>query len=218
MDTTQARATVAGAAVASLTMTATPPRFCVRIEHGAASPKELVTGADRVVLGRSPEADLVIDDARVAPLHCEIARDQDGFVLRDLGSGGGTWLSGVRVREVVLPSEAYFELGGARVSFGRVKEGEAVALHADDRAGELVGESAPTPRDPVAIDVPFKSAKAKIVSAFELEYLTAILARHNGNITASANAAQLDRVHFLRLLDRYGLRKTKLTSRPPKNA
>jgi DNA-binding NtrC family response regulator len=73
-----------------------------------------------------------------------------------------------------------------------------------------------TPREPVAIDVPFKSAKAKIVSAFELAYLTAILARNHGNITASANAAELDRVHFLRLLDRYGLRKTKVSSRPPK--
>ena len=31
---------------------------------------------------------------------------------------------------------------------------------------------------------------------------------HGGNITAAASAAGVDRVHFLRLLDRYGLRKT----------
>jgi DNA-binding NtrC family response regulator len=433
----------------SANMTAHLPRFCVRIEHGEAPRKELVTSEDRVVIGRSPEADLVIEDKDVSPLHCEIARDHDGFVLRDLGSEKGTWLSGVRVREVVLPSEAYIELGASGVSFGAVGEGEEVPLHAEDHFGELIGESAvmravfsrlakvaardttvllegesgtgkelaaraihgassrrkgpfvvmdcgsiprtlleaelfghergaytganqarigafvratggtifldeigeldielqprllgvlerrevkpigaaqpvpvdvrivaatnqdlgrrategafredlyyrlavarvrlpalrehrtdipnlvrhfvrhhsvrdsteyllddelvrrwmqrpwpgnirqlrnvveqvvafgieevpvpATPREPVAIDVPFKSAKAKIVSGFELEYLTAILARHNGNITASANAAQLDRVHFLRLLDRYGLRKTKVTSRPPKS-
>jgi transcriptional regulator of acetoin/glycerol metabolism len=37
-----------------------------------------------------------------------------------------------------------------------------------------------------------------------------VLAQHKGNITAAANAAELDRVHFLRLLDRYGLRKPRL--------
>jgi pSer/pThr/pTyr-binding forkhead associated (FHA) protein len=173
-------------------MTAQLQRFCLRIERGAVPCKELVTDADRVVIGSSPQADLVIEDEDVSSLHCEVARDKDGFVLRDLGSEKGTWLSGARVREVVLPPQARFELGVA-IAFGPE-----------------------TPHAPTTIDVPFKPAKAKVVSAFELEYLTAILARHNGNITASAHAAELDRVHFLRLLDRYGLRKTKTSSRPPK--
>lgn len=213
-------------------MTAHLPRFCVRIEHGDAPRKEIVSGEDRVVIGRSPQADLVIDSADVSPLHCEISRDEDGFVLRDLGSENGTWLSGVRVREVVLPSEAYFELGRSGVSFGRMDDAEQAPPGEKDHFGGLGTEGDPrseppvsshfgpatvAPGEPVSIDVPFKSAKAKIVAAFEREYLTAILARSNGNITAAANAAQLDRVHFLRLLDRYGLRKTKLASRLPKN-
>jgi pSer/pThr/pTyr-binding forkhead associated (FHA) protein len=207
MDARTRRGPAARAVVPLPNMTAHLPRFCVRIEHGDAPRKELITGEDRVVIGRSPEADLVVEDEGVSLLHCEIARDQEGFVLRDLGSEKGTWLSGVRVREVVLPSEAYIELGASGLSFGAVGEGDEVPRSTRDT----------TPRQPVSIDVPFKSAKAKIVSGFELEYLTAILAAHNGNITASANAAQLDRVHFLRLLDRYGLRKTKVTSRPPKS-
>ena len=52
----------------------------------------------------------------------------------------------------------------------------------------------------------FKEEKARVVAAFEERYLTALLARHNNNITASAVAAGLDRVHLLRLLDKHNLR------------
>jgi DNA-binding NtrC family response regulator len=65
------------------------------------------------------------------------------------------------------------------------------------------------PERPAAVDVPFKIAKARLVESFERDYLVSVLAQHKGNITAAANAAELDRVHFLRLLDRYGLRKPR---------
>jgi DNA-binding NtrC family response regulator len=60
-----------------------------------------------------------------------------------------------------------------------------------------------------AVALPFKVAKARVLERFEREYLTAVLERHGGNITAAALAAEVDRVHFLRLLDRYGMRKTR---------
>ena len=63
------------------------------------------------------------------------------------------------------------------------------------------------PRE-VPLDIPFKAAKARLVEGFERDYLVSVLGRHGGNITAAATAAGLDRVHFLRLLDRYGLRKS----------
>jgi DNA-binding NtrC family response regulator len=63
------------------------------------------------------------------------------------------------------------------------------------------------PRD-VPLDIPFKTAKARLVESFERDYLVSVLGRHGGNITAAAATAGLDRVHFLRLLDRYGLRKS----------
>jgi len=55
----------------------------------------------------------------------------------------------------------------------------------------------------------FHAAKATIVATFEREFLTQVLARHDGNITAAATTAGVDRVHFLRLLDRYGLRRAR---------
>jgi two-component system response regulator GlrR len=54
---------------------------------------------------------------------------------------------------------------------------------------------------------PFHEAKAEVVANFERDYLRTILEQKSGNITAAAAAAGVDRVHFLRLLDRYGFRK-----------
>jgi DNA-binding NtrC family response regulator len=54
--------------------------------------------------------------------------------------------------------------------------------------------------------LPFKDAKARLLEAFEPAYLRALLARHNGNITRSANDAGLTRYHLRELCKRYGLR------------
>jgi two-component system response regulator HydG len=62
------------------------------------------------------------------------------------------------------------------------------------------------------LELPFKIAKAQLVRRFERQYLTAILKRYGGNITAAAHAAEVDRVHFLRLLDRHDLRGSKQRS------
>ncbi|HVT08416.1 MAG TPA: sigma-54 dependent transcriptional regulator [Polyangia bacterium] len=70
----------------------------------------------------------------------------------------------------------------------------------DDRAGSHAPAG---PADPLGL---FKEEKARVLAAFEERYLTALLARHNNNITASAAAAGLDRVHLLRLLDKHNLR------------
>jgi transcriptional regulator of acetoin/glycerol metabolism len=41
---------------------------------------------------------------------------------------------------------------------------------------------------------------------FEHAYLVDILARHDGNVSAAARAAGIDRIHFYRLLWRNGLK------------
>jgi DNA-binding NtrC family response regulator len=59
---------------------------------------------------------------------------------------------------------------------------------------------------PGSARIPFREAKARMVTNFERQYLTEVLEEHTGNITAAAHAARVDRVHFLRLMDKYGLR------------
>jgi DNA-binding NtrC family response regulator len=47
--------------------------------------------------------------------------------------------------------------------------------------------------------------KKKWSEAFEKEYLTQVLVKHGGNVTAAAKEAAVDRSNFLRLLRRHGI-------------
>jgi len=103
------------------------------------------------------------------------------------------------------PDEAILQRLMRRSWPGNVRElrnviEQIVAFGVEERSLDEV------PEQPASIDVPFKTAKARLLEGFERSYLVSILAQHGGNITAAAKAAELDRVHFLRLLDRYGLR------------
>ena len=61
--------------------------------------------------------------------------------------------------------------------------------------------------DPSALTVglDFKEAKQRVVDAFETAYLKAVLTRHDGNITRSAQEAGLTRYHLRELLKRHNL-------------
>lgn len=63
----------------------------------------------------------------------------------------------------------------------------------------------------------YMELKKKWSNSFEREYLLSALARHQGNVSAAAREAKLDRSNFLRLLRRHGLtardyRKTQLAA------
>lgn len=48
-------------------------------------------------LGRTDEADIVLEDARISRRHVTVARTDDGFVITDLDSRNGTFVAGQRV-------------------------------------------------------------------------------------------------------------------------
>ncbi len=58
----------------------------------------------------------------------------------------------------------------------------------------------------VDVAMPLKEARARWVQLFESRYLAELLLAHEGNVTAAARTAGVDRVHFYRLLARAGLR------------
>ena len=63
---------------------------------GFGTPHALSAG--RVVIGRRPEADLVVLNASVSRDHAELHRTDAGWQVRDLGSRNGTVLDGRRVQ------------------------------------------------------------------------------------------------------------------------
>jgi DNA-binding NtrC family response regulator len=59
---------------------------------------------------------------------------------------------------------------------------------------------------PLDVDEPFPAVRDRWLRHGERRYLEALLARHDGNISAAARAAGIDRVQLYRLLARCGLR------------
>ena len=60
------------------------------------------TVTDATVVGRSPEADIVIDDPYASEFHLRLVSSDNGLTLHDLGSTNGTYLNG---RRVTAPAE-----------------------------------------------------------------------------------------------------------------
>jgi pSer/pThr/pTyr-binding forkhead associated (FHA) protein len=53
--------------------------------------------SDVTVMGRSPEADLVLDDPYASEFHMRLVAQAHGLTLHDLGSTNGTYVNGRRV-------------------------------------------------------------------------------------------------------------------------
>jgi two-component system, NtrC family, response regulator GlrR len=60
--------------------------------------------------------------------------------------------------------------------------------------------------DQPAFDVPLRIARERWSRDFERRYVTELLERSSGNVTAAARAAGVDRMYFYRLLWRHGLK------------
>ncbi len=99
-------------------------------------------GATRLLGGRRPPADLVIDDPSVSAAHFELEFVDGTVILRDLGSTNGTWIYGVRVREVELAYGARFAAGAVVIELERAQQVD-VAMATQHRFDALLGKSAP---------------------------------------------------------------------------
>jgi DNA-binding NtrC family response regulator len=69
----------------------------------------------------------------------------------------------------------------------------------------------PPPKKPdvglgeIDLDIPFKTAKQKLVDEFDRRYLEALLEAHDGNISAAARAAGIERMSIYKMIRRLGL-------------
>jgi hypothetical protein len=74
--------------------------------------------ADSVVLGRSPEADIYIDDSGVSRRHLEISTRGSTIYAVDLGSTNGSYVNGQRLHgEIQLADGAAITMGRTRLTF-----------------------------------------------------------------------------------------------------
>lgn len=60
-----------------------------------------VSVGDSVVLGRSPDADVLLDDPYASMFHLRLTMDGDTMSLADLGTTNGTYVNGRRITSPV---------------------------------------------------------------------------------------------------------------------
>lgn len=101
------------AAVAAL-----PPTSALLImQRGPSAGARFLLDADRTVAGRSPDADIFLDDVTVSRKHVEFVREHDGFLVRDVGSLNGTYVNRSRIEQAVLRSGDEVQIGKFRMTF-----------------------------------------------------------------------------------------------------
>jgi len=72
---------------------------------------------DVVVLGRSRECDITLDDANVSRRHAEIRRENGNWWIVDLGSTNGVEVNGKRIDRAQLEHDDRIVLGQTEVTF-----------------------------------------------------------------------------------------------------
>jgi len=82
--------------------------------------RRIMLADDRVTLGRSPKATIMLRDTHVSRLHIAIAFDPDrkGYRIQDLGSSNGTLLNGTRISEAILKNSDKILIGETMLRFG----------------------------------------------------------------------------------------------------
>ncbi len=94
------------------------------------------------------------------------------------------------------------------VERGLSLESGALPIEVAGGVGEATGDAGDYHPGGMSKDVlakPFKEAKGLLVESFEREYLTHLLARHNGNISRAALEAGIDRNYIHRLVKKYNI-------------
>src|SRR5262249_32935507 len=97
--------------------------------------------ADTIRIGARRENDVVLQDAKVSGLHCEIRLDEHGYRLRDLGSRNGTFVAGMRIMDVYVQPGVTLEVGDSQLRFDPLPGSVEVPLAADSGFHGLVGHS-----------------------------------------------------------------------------
>ncbi len=95
----------------------------------------------KTYVGRSSVNDITIKDNSISSTHFELRAEEDGFLLRDVGSTNGTMLGGCRVKEVYLSPNATFLAGNSTFKLLPSDEVMEIPLSPDEHFQGVIGRS-----------------------------------------------------------------------------
>ena len=74
-------------------------------------------GGERMTIGRSPEAEVFLDDVTVSRNHALLVRRRDGLYIDDLGSLNGTYVNRRRIESHKLADGDELQIGKYKLTY-----------------------------------------------------------------------------------------------------
>lgn len=87
------------------------------VQRGPNSGARFLLDSDVTTAGRSPKADIFLDDVTVSRRHCEFRADDGGFTVRDSGSLNGTYVNRERTERARLNAGDEVQIGKYRLTY-----------------------------------------------------------------------------------------------------
>jgi pSer/pThr/pTyr-binding forkhead associated (FHA) protein len=84
---------------------------------GGRAGEAYVLERERLTIGRSPDADIFLDDVTVSRRHAVLVRQGRGFAVEDLGSLNGTFVNRKRVDAKTLEDGDEVQIGKYKLTF-----------------------------------------------------------------------------------------------------
>jgi two-component system response regulator GlrR len=95
-----------------------------------------------LLVGASPDCDLVLTDPAISRRHFELLTTEEGYVLRDLDSKNGTEIRGIRVKQALLYGGEEIDVGNSTLLLSVYDEHDEFTLSRKNSFGTMLGRSA----------------------------------------------------------------------------
>jgi adenylate cyclase len=90
------------------------------------APQSYTFTEGEVLIGRSPDCQIVLKDFGISRTHAKLTADEDGVRIQDLKSKNGTQVNGVPIVEAPLKDGDRILLGKFQIAFSKTLEGKVV--------------------------------------------------------------------------------------------
>ncbi len=98
------------------------------VKRGPNAGSRFLLDRDVTTAGRHPDSEIFLDDVTVSRRHVEFVREDNGYLVRDVGSLNGTYVNREPIDTAILSGGDEVQIGKFRLIFLTPGAGEAAAI------------------------------------------------------------------------------------------